>query len=327
MPPPTNLFTTDDYSVIDISGKAYNSQFFSFQGSFLQYLTGSQGSITVALGSGGSGPPKEIILSPGGKVELQDKSRPFSGFFLTCAANDNAKILVANSGVEITPSPGRITQIGEVERITEPISLTTPVGNAGLVIPIDPASLTNGDGEFVAGRAIALQIEKTPGDTVNFVNLIAHNTRTQLTTFAPPGPIAYTVPLGTAGQTADKLYPCVAGDILFISRLTVMITPWQTFSGNGNSRQFNFNADMTPTGSAARIYDSSHEIFLEEGEIPNVKGNLFGKNNRSAAYSEPPNRTGKLLELTNTTFILQGTTVSLEITIPWKALGVTKPRR
>lgn len=225
----TTQFSTDDYSILDISGKEYQAEFFSFPGTFLQYLSDSVGEITVALGSGGHGPPKEIRLTPGGSVELQDKARPFSGFYLTCEKQASAKVLVANSGIEVKPSPGRITQIGEVRRITEPVSLTSPIGGAGLVLPIDPASLTDSNGNLVSGRAIKRVIKTKPGEFGNWTGVPAHGA-----VLGDTAPLEWLVQdLTQATAKTNRLYPCASGDIIHFISFEVLLTPWYAYTTTG----------------------------------------------------------------------------------------------
>lgn len=283
MPPPT-FFTTDDYTVLDVSGKAYSDEFFSFPGTFLQYLSDSSGSITVALGSGGSGPPKEITLSPGGKIELTDKSKPFSGFFLTCNANSPAKILVANSGIEVTPSPGRITQIGEVGRIINPIALDRPVGNAGLVLPVDVASLTDDDGNLRAGRMIRIENTRLPKDTVGWEN-VPVNDQVLDATRMPLNSMSFVVPLSAAVETASRLFPAKAGDVIFLKHAAMLSGPWYYNPSGGSTPT---SRVLPPVGLAAGVRIGNSDTKIGLAEMQNL--GLPDQSSRSGAQNAgPPN--------------------------------------
>lgn len=337
MAPEKQFFTTDDYAIIDISEKAYDNQFFSFPGTFIQYTSESSGEINIALGSGGAGPPKDITLYPGGKVELKDKGRPFSGFFLTCLALPSAKILVANSGVEITPSPARITQIGEVGRIQQPVHIAGAIG-AGLQSPVEPGSLTNADGSLVAGKIIKLAGGSVPRDFSNWGNLPADkyridNNRKRLGDAGTP---LFTLNISVAARQAGKLYPAVAGDIIYILEAGFLVSEWQgPYKANSGSFWDLASQDVPafPAGASVSIEDAGTRYFPSTvfeatqgpgfeptggSSAPDHLAVPFELGTRAQAYAVSGyERPALKISMLNLAHICKGSAVSLGLRLPF----------
>lgn len=256
-----NFFTTDDYTVLDLSGQELNNKFFRFSGSYLSLVEDSTSEVVVALGSGGSGPPKEITIFPGGYLELTDKSRPFSGFYVTTTALPVLKILVSNGGVDLHASPSRIAQVGVVERVLNPVG-------TGFAPPVRPGDLTTSAGEPIEGRYANAYSSSHADGTADWSDLPGAGTIIQRAS-GPAGnnegsgtivgPFTYDIALaGEDSETGAWLYPAAPGDIVYVLAMSVRLGFW--FLWNTDQPEPNailpwqyFQAGIAPIGVGLRL--------------------------------------------------------------------------
>ena len=221
-----NLFTTDDYSIIDLSGRTLKNQWFPFPGSYVQYLAESTGSIFVAFGSGGAGPPKQIRMNPGDRVTLKDK--PFSGLYITCENPTSAKILVSSSGIEVDPNPASITSIGEIETVKNPVKVDGPLGSGKMGFSVSARTLTTDAGDPKPGRYIHKNVSRSPYDGTNWSNLPGNGTQITEATINAMGLPRIEIPYSDTADppAAHRIGPIEKGDIVYIASLAIVISEW-----------------------------------------------------------------------------------------------------
>lgn len=336
-----NRFSTDDYSIIDLSGQTLKDKWFPRPGTFIQYLVESTGTVDIALGSGGSGPPKQITLYPGDHIQLADKDRPFSGVYISCNNPALGRLLIASSGVQITPHPGRITGIGEVGRIQDTQNFPRS-GGEGMILPIRPESLTDNTGAPVAGRYAAGELSSRAFDTGNWLSLPAHGAASTDSNGAP-APLWYRPQLARVARGVPPFYPAAAGDILFFFSLSVKLGFWMewgdtTISPSGQKAVYPIGAGASLSSLGGdRVFaawdsdrDYAARLLLRSGgnTSRNDTGLLLPYNSvASYAAARADEFTSIVLAAHDVPVLLKDAGLYLNIRIPWYQNNPGKFRR
>ena len=210
-----NRFSSDDYQILDFSGRELAGQWVPIAGTYLQLLPESTDPIIISLGSGGSGPPKQMQLLPGGHLELRDMNRPFSGFYVHLQSDPDfgvSRVLVANTGIQLQPAPASIdsiTTVGTVGRI----------GKMPADVPIDLRNFLIG-GAFIDGKSFRgnnqwHSNQSSNADRITWVNLPADNARAT----DPIHNIELRITLPFEGMRP--------GDYIYLRDLSVLFGPWK----------------------------------------------------------------------------------------------------